>query len=55
MLCDDIHTHERKPGNQNPSVQRNPIQLQQCFVGKQIHADHAYNEKRDDRRGNGFQ
>ena len=37
MLCDDVHAHKRQPRNQYTAVKRNPIDLKQRFVRKQIH------------------
>ena len=41
MLGNDIHAHKGQPRDQYAAVQRDPIQLQKRFIGKQIHADDA--------------
>ena len=54
MLGDHIHAHEGKPGDENATVECDPIELQKCFVGEQIHTNHADNKKGNDGCGNGF-
>jgi hypothetical protein len=51
VLGDDVHTHKREPGDQNSAVERDPIELEQSLVGKQVHTHHAANEESNDRRG----
>ena len=52
MLGYNIHAHEGKPRDQNTAVKRDPIELKQGLVGKQIHTDDAYDKQRYDGRGN---
>ena len=49
MLGYDIHAHEGKPRNQDAAVQCDPFELQQRFIGQQVHADYAYHKKRNHR------
>jgi hypothetical protein len=51
VLGDDVHTHKREPGDQYSAVERDPIELQESLVGKQVHTHHADNEESNDRRG----
>ena len=48
MLCHDIHTHKRQPGDKNTAVKRDKIKLQQSFVCKQIHAYNANHKQGHD-------
>ena len=45
MLGDNVHAHKGEPGYQNTTVKRDPIELNECFIGEQIH---TYDADRED-------
>ena len=46
VLGDDVHAQKGQPRNQNAAVQSDPTELEQGFVGKEIHTYYADGKER---------